>query len=127
MPCERTLPRDARQDARQLRSRVLRAQPMHEYAIASALLRLEGHATREARTLRRRIDLARSMAQVKPMENVKLVAWVAVVFLLLALFAAAAQTFWTAQPLAILVLPVPFALMLVILVVVSDRWSRHAP
>lgn len=56
-------------------------------------------------------------------ERVRLIAWVAVNVTLLALFAMAAARCWTTEPLAILVLPVPLALLLVALVVVSDRWT----
>jgi Na+-driven multidrug efflux pump len=56
-------------------------------------------------------------------ERVRLIAWVAVNVTLLALFAMAAARCWATEPLAILVLPVPLALLLVALVVVSDRWT----
>jgi hypothetical protein len=56
-------------------------------------------------------------------ERAGLVAWVAVNVTLLALFAMAAARCWATEPLAILVLPVPLALLLVALVVVRDRWT----
>jgi hypothetical protein len=56
-------------------------------------------------------------------ERARLLAWVAVNVALLALFAMAAARCWATEPLAILVLPVPLALLLVALVVVSDRWT----
>jgi Na+-driven multidrug efflux pump len=56
-------------------------------------------------------------------ERVRLIAWVAVNVTLLALFAMAAARCWATEPLTILVLPVPLALLLVALVVVSDRWT----
>ena len=60
-------------------------------------------------------------------ERTRLIAWVAVNVTLLGLFAAAARRCWETQPLAIIVLPVPFALLLVALVVARDRWTPSVP
>ena len=41
------------------------------------------------------------------------------------LFAFAAQTCWAAQPMALFVLPIPFATVLIVLVVLKDRYASQ--
>jgi hypothetical protein len=59
-------------------------------------------------------------------ERVRLSGWVALDVALLVLFALAAAVCWAIQPLALLVLPVPFAFVFVIIAVLSDRWEDNA-
>ena len=53
-------------------------------------------------------------------------AWTAIVLALLAVFAVAAQTFWATQPLALLILPAPFAGTIILLVSLDDYVSGRA-
>lgn len=59
-------------------------------------------------------------------ERMRRAAWAAVVFAVLALFALVAQTLWATQPLTLLILPAPFAGLLILLVSLSDYVSEHA-
>ena len=59
-------------------------------------------------------------------ERLRLAAWTAVVFALLAVAAVAAQMFWSTQPLALLVLPAPFAGVLILLVSLNDYVNGRA-
>lgn len=59
-------------------------------------------------------------------ERMRLAAWTAIVFALLAVAAVAAQMFWNTQPLALLVLPAPFAGILILLVSLNDYANGRA-
>jgi len=59
-------------------------------------------------------------------ERMRLAAWTAIVLALLAMAALVAQTLWNTQPMALLVLPAPFAGLLILLVSLSDYVSGRA-